>query len=218
MSESRTPRVVPSTAEASGDALHNVPGNYFDKHGSRNPVVRRLMDRFHGGLLAAISSLPHATLLDVGCGEARTTAILAGALDVQVVGAELEASVVEEAAANAPDVRFVVASTYELPFGDDAFDCVVATEVLEHLDAPGGGLTELMRVARYAVVVTVPHEPWWRMANAARGRYLRDLGNTPGHVQHWSRSGFREFLGASADGSQVTVTGVGLWSLGVITG
>jgi 2-polyprenyl-3-methyl-5-hydroxy-6-metoxy-1,4-benzoquinol methylase len=217
MSEPRNPRVVPSTAEAAGDELHNVPGNYFDKHGSRNPIVRHLMDRFHGGLLTAISGVPHKTLLDVGCGEGRTTAVLAEALDADVVGAELEASAVEEAVANVSAVRFVVASVYELPFRDGAFDCVVATEVLEHLDTPGGGLTELMRVARHAVVVTVPHEPWWRMANVARGRYLRDLGNTPGHVQHWSRSGFRQFLSAHADGSEVTVAGVGLWSLGVIT-
>jgi SAM-dependent methyltransferase len=217
MSQSGTPRVVPSTAEVSDDALHNIPGNYFDKHGSRNPVIRRLMDRFHGGLLDAVSSLPHGNLLDVGCGEGRTTAVLAEALDADVVGAELEASAVEEAVANVPAVRFVVASVYALPFRDGAFDCVVATEVLEHLDSPGEGLIELMRVARHAVVVTVPHEPWWRMANVARGRYLRDLGNTPGHVQHWSRSGFREFLSAHADGSEVSVVGVGLWSLGVIT-
>jgi hypothetical protein len=31
--------------------------------------------------------------------------------------------------------------------------------------------------------------------NVARGAYLRELGNTPGHVNHWSRRGFVELLG-----------------------
>jgi hypothetical protein len=30
--------------------------------------------------------------------------------------------------------------------------------------------------------------------NLARGKYLADLGNTPGHVNHWSRSGFLDLL------------------------
>ena len=29
----------------------------------------------------------------------------------------------------------------------------------------------------------------------ARGRYLREFGNTPGHVNHWSRRGFSRFVG-----------------------
>jgi hypothetical protein len=30
--------------------------------------------------------------------------------------------------------------------------------------------------------------------NMARGAYLKDLGNTPGHVNHWSRRGFEALL------------------------
>ncbi|HZJ28201.1 MAG TPA: methyltransferase type 11, partial [Acidimicrobiia bacterium] len=36
----------------------------------------------------------------------------------------------------------------------------------------------------------VPREPLWRVANMARGKYWRDLGNTPGHIQHWGRRSF----------------------------
>src|SRR5690606_37182112 len=73
---------------------------------------------------------------------------------------------------------------------DRSFDLVLAVEVLEHVATPALALAELARVTRGPVVVTVPHEPWWRVANVARGKYLRDLGNTPGHVQHWSRRRF----------------------------
>ena len=37
------------------------------------------------------------------------------------------------------------------------------------------------------VLVSVPHEPLWRAVNMARGAYWRQLGNTPGHVNHFSK-------------------------------
>jgi hypothetical protein len=33
----------------------------------------------------------------------------------------------------------------------------------------------------------------------ARGKYLADLGNTPGHIQHWSRRSFAELVGSLLD-------------------
>jgi hypothetical protein len=40
----------------------------------------------------------------------------------------------------------------------------------------------------------VPREPLWRALNLARGAYVRDLGDTPGHVNHWSRRAFTALL------------------------
>ena len=39
-----------------------------------------------------------------------------------------------------------------------------------------------------------PREPLWRGLNIARGAYLKDLGNTPGHLNHWSKRGFVALL------------------------
>ena len=33
----------------------------------------------------------------------------------------------------------------------------------------------------------------------ARGAYLKDLGNTPGHVNHWSKRSFVSLLGRHGD-------------------
>ena len=38
--------------------------------------------------------------------------------------------------------------------------------------------------------MSVPREPVWRMLNMARGAYVRDLGNTPGHINHFSKRSF----------------------------
>jgi hypothetical protein len=44
------------------------------------------------------------------------------------------------------------------------------------------------------LIVSVPREPLWRALNLARLRYVRALGNTPGHLSHWSRGGFLRLL------------------------
>jgi len=44
------------------------------------------------------------------------------------------------------------------------------------------------------LLVSVPREPLWRALNVARGAYVRQLGNTPGHVNHWSRRGIAALL------------------------
>jgi ubiquinone/menaquinone biosynthesis C-methylase UbiE len=88
-----------------------------------------------------------------------------------------------------PLVSFRSASIYELPYDDDRFELVVCCEVLEHLEHPARGLAELARVARRAVLISTPWEPVWRTMNVLRGKYVRELGNTPGHIQHFSRRG-----------------------------
>jgi SAM-dependent methyltransferase len=75
------------------------------------------------------------------------------------------------------------------PFADGEFALATAIEVLEHVPDPEGTLAEMARVARGGhVLVSVPREPLWRALNVARGAYLRDLGNTPGHSTTGPRS------------------------------
>jgi 2-polyprenyl-3-methyl-5-hydroxy-6-metoxy-1,4-benzoquinol methylase len=81
-----------------------------------------------------------------------------------------------------------------LSFGDDEFDLVAAIEVLEHVPDPRQTLTQMARVARRHVLVSVPREPLWRVLNVARGAYVRELGNTPGHLNHWSKAAFVRFV------------------------
>jgi ubiquinone/menaquinone biosynthesis C-methylase UbiE len=174
-----------------------------------------MMAAFHRTLVDLARSVPHDRMLDVGCGEGRTTTILHDALSPTLTAAcDLEVSAVVEGPGNLPAGHFLAASVYELPFEDGFFDLAVATEVLEHLDDPGRGLHELVRVASTAVLVTVPNEPWWRIANMARGAYLKDLGNTPGHVQHWTTPGLRRFI--SSDHAGVEVRTAAMWNMALI--
>ena len=81
-----------------------------------------------------------------------------------------------------------------LPFADDEFDVATAIEVLEHVPDPEHTVAEMARVAGRHLIVSVPREPLWRGLNMARGAYLKDLGNTPGHLNHWSKRSFARLL------------------------
>jgi ubiquinone/menaquinone biosynthesis C-methylase UbiE len=83
----------------------------------------------------------------------------------------------------------------DLPFAENEFDLAAAIEVLEHVPDPRRSLAEMTRVAARHLLVSVPREPLWRGLNMARGAYLRELGNTPGHLNHWSKRAFVQLLG-----------------------
>jgi SAM-dependent methyltransferase len=176
----------------------DVPtGNTFDKYGSTNPVVRRLMTGFHAALDELWARAQPRSVLDVGCGEGVLTHEWAERLGGgRVVGIDLDDEKLraEWARRSRPNLEFRAEEASRLPFGDAEFDVATAIEVLEHVPQPEATLAEMARVAERWLLVSVPREPLWRATNMARGAYWRVLGNTPGHVNHWSRRSFTELL------------------------
>jgi 2-polyprenyl-3-methyl-5-hydroxy-6-metoxy-1,4-benzoquinol methylase len=180
------------------DREGTVTGNTYDKYGSTNPVVRRLMARFEGTLDELFTQADPQSLLDVGCGEAVLTHEWAQRLGDgrRVVGIDLDdpALHAEWAKRTAPNLEYRVMKAENLPFADDEFDLAAAIEVLEHVPDPEHTVAEMARVAKRWLLVSVPREPLWRALNMARGAYWKDLGNTPGHVNHWSKGSFAALL------------------------
>ena len=173
-----------------------VAGNVFDKHRSTDPVVRLLMERFDRDMFALLSGAGAVrTVLEVGCGEGHVTAKLASHFpDAHVLGTDSSPEIVEEARRRHPHLIFSECSIYDVArLG--TWDVVVACEVFEHLAEPERALEAVCSTRPGRMLVTVPREPLWRVLNLARGRYWSSLGNTPGHVQHWSRSSLLRFLG-----------------------
>jgi ubiquinone/menaquinone biosynthesis C-methylase UbiE len=165
-------------------------GNTFDKYGSNNPVVRRLMARFETTLNELFARSAPSSVLDVGCGEGVLTAQWAARLhEGRVVGLDLDDPKLraEWETRSRANLEFLTIADRQLPFSDGEFDLVAAIEALEHIPDPEHTVAEMARVATGHLLVSVPHEPLWRMLNVARGAYVRELGNTPGHVNHWSK-------------------------------
>jgi 2-polyprenyl-3-methyl-5-hydroxy-6-metoxy-1,4-benzoquinol methylase len=179
------------------DAEGTVTGNTYDKYGSTNPVVRRLMAGFERSLAELMRQASPRSLLDVGCGEGVLTHRWAQQLaPSRVVGIDLEDPSIqaEWAKRRAPNLEYRIMKAENLPFADSEFDVATAIEVLEHVPDPEHTVSEMARVASGHLLVSVPREPLWRALNMARGAYLRDLGNTPGHLNHWSKRSFVALL------------------------
>jgi SAM-dependent methyltransferase len=172
-------------------------GNHYPKYTVRNPIARRLVD----GFLAALAELARRSgarrVHEIGCGEGFLSTMLAQS-GLAVRGSDVSPAAVASARRRAADlalpVTFRVADLYDLTPRADGAELVVCCEVLEHLPDPRRAVQLLARLARPHLIVSVPREPLWRLLNLARGRYWGDLGNTPGHLQHWSSAGFLALL------------------------
>jgi 2-polyprenyl-3-methyl-5-hydroxy-6-metoxy-1,4-benzoquinol methylase len=174
-----------------------VTGNTYDKYGSRNPVVRRLMDSFESTLDELMRRAEPRSLLDVGCGEGVLVHRWAQSLpDSRVVGIDLQEESIQAGWAQhqAPNLEYRTMPAEDLPFAENEFELATAIEVLEHVPDPEHTLAEMARCAERHLLVSVPREPLWRMLIMARGAYIGQLGNTPGHLNHWSKRSFAHLL------------------------
>jgi 2-polyprenyl-3-methyl-5-hydroxy-6-metoxy-1,4-benzoquinol methylase len=179
-----------------------VTGNTYDKYGSTNPVVRRLMGGFERALEELFNRAGPTSVLDVGCGEGVLVQRWAQHLgEGRVVGIDLEEESIQAgwAERTAPNLEYRVMEAENLPFAVNEFDLAAAIEVLEHVPDAEHTLSEMARCAERHLLVSVPREPLWRMLNVARGAYWSELGNTPGHLNHWSRRSFVRLLSRHGD-------------------
>jgi SAM-dependent methyltransferase len=196
---------IPEVAPAGGNPVDVPTGNTFDKYGSANPVVRRLMAGFEGTLQRLFWRAGPESVLDLGCGEGVLTYKWAKALGngpvlgIDLADPKLEAEWSTRARSNLEFRAMTAEELQDLPFPDSSFDLAAAIEVLEHVPDPDYTLAEMARVAARHLLVSVPREPLWRGLNVARGAYLRALGNTPGHVNHWSKRSFVQMAGRHGD-------------------
>jgi ubiquinone/menaquinone biosynthesis C-methylase UbiE len=169
-------------------------GNTYDKYATTNPIEQWMMRGFMRALDEMLAGLAPRRILEIGVGEGRVMSRVRERFPgVPLVGVDLpDAGLSEEWREQDLPCMFGDATT--LPFPDDSFDLVLAIEVLEHVPGPDTALAELSRVCSGTFVASVPFEPIWRAGNLLRRRYVKELGNTPGHVNHWTRWGFQRFV------------------------
>ena len=123
-----------------------VTGNYYDKYGSRNPLVKRMMAGFFSAFddFVGQSGATHAH--EVGCGEGH---LLARMLDkgVMVRGSDIGADVIAEAQhrfnAAGQQVALKQGTIESMQAERDSAELIVCCEVLEHVEDPDVALAQL---------------------------------------------------------------------------
>ena len=175
---------------------HGIPvGNVYDKYATGNPIARHLVRSFTSNVLELIRASGARDIHEVGCGEGHLTEIIATLGVDKIRGSDISEKMIAEARSRTAgsDLVFESRNVYELS-GDDCAEMVVCCEVLEHLDDPERALRALALLNTEYYVFSVPREPIWRVLNFMRGKYLGQLGNTPGHLQHWSATSFQKLI------------------------
>ncbi len=173
--------------------VNSVNTTNYDKFQTKNPIVRKLIDKFYGTITDLAAIQPGETILDAGCGEGETFERLRVEGSC-ATGLDINPDSLNFAQKRHKEALFCSGSLYHLPFEDNQFDKVFCLEVLEHLQYPERAIAELNRVTKKDIFLSVPHEPWFILGSLARGKYLSNFGNHPEHINHWRVGTFRNFL------------------------
>ena len=168
--------------------------DFSGKYENSNFVAKYLVENYFKSvekLIALTKDVNSAH--EIGIGEGRSTMRLKHLL-TNFSGSEFVEKLVPVAKKNNPELNIFQESVYELKSKSNSIDLVLLLEVLEHLDHPEIALEEIKRVSKKYLIVGVPNEPLWRILNISRLKYLKDLGNTPGHLNHWSKKEFKKVI------------------------
>ncbi|MCK5096132.1 MAG: class I SAM-dependent methyltransferase [Candidatus Pacebacteria bacterium] len=136
--------------------------NYADKivkkrFDSESPLRKYVHNAQYQSILNYVE--PGMKVLDIGCGEG-VMSVLMAKKGAKVTGCDLSKPNIEACIAyakrNYVKVEFVIGDAEVVPFGDNSFDLVVSSHVLEHLPDFDRGLQEIMRVTKKRAVIAIP--------------------------------------------------------------
>ena len=106
-----------------------------------------------------MTDVVNTTVLEVGCGRGHLSRLLARTND-HVTATDIVIDPRMKADCSA--VNFVTSSIDSLPFGDGAFDTVVCTHTLEHVQHLRQAMDELRRVTARRLILVVPRQRPYR--------------------------------------------------------
>ena len=137
-------------------------------------------------LMRNLSQLTFDSLLDVGGAEGYKAALAKKLFGCSVLSCDISSAACQRAE-ELYGLNTHQVDIHELPFDDNTFDVVMASETIEHVIDCRKALGELLRVANKAVVITVPHETLEEVAETIK------KGDIHGHIHHFNTHSF-EFL------------------------
>lgn len=163
--------------------------NNLKKYRSLNPFKRICITKFQNNVIQLLGRYIAKSILDVGCGEA----LILKSINNKFPGSEIHGMDISKRSLDfarelLPNAHFSLGNIYNIPAKDDAFEMVLALEVLEHLNDPSKALEELRRVSHKYCMISIPLEPWFRIGNILSGKNWPRFGNDAEHLNIWNKS------------------------------
>ena len=170
-------------------------GNYYNKYKSKNFIEQIIMRNFFKKFNLLLGNIKPKNILEIGCGEGYISKYVYDFFkgEVKIEAIDIDKNIIEQAQKTYPNIEFSVNSIYSLPT-DKKYDLIILSEVLEHLDNIPEALKKVKEIFQKFVIITIPNEPIWRILNILRLKYLKDFGNTPGHIQHFNKKSIVKVL------------------------
>lgn len=157
----------------------NTPESYDKKFTNTLGItdmerIEKLAQYFEGGVY-----------VDVGCFDSPMPLILAERYpDAEILAFDQAPGMIDFLATHLPQVSYSVADCYSLPLPDNFADCVVAGELIEHLERPQDAVAEWLRVLKPGgwLAISTPFE---ERNNEVGGPY---------HLWHWTVADVEQLL------------------------
>jgi len=175
-----------------------LSGNQFNKYESQNIIVKYLMNNFLQSIRDFVGYCNPKNIHELGCGEGYLLNIIRNS-GYKISGSDYCDEIIKKACEianekNLDSTVFSVKNIYEIGSELKEFDLILCSEVFEHLHYPEKVMEKLSSNTSKYLILSVPNEPLWRILNLTRLTYIKDFGNTPGHINHWSKSNFLNFV------------------------
>jgi len=178
------------------DITKHKGGDRTQKYISQNPIEKFLVTNFLSQVHKLVIKSAPNTIHEVGCGEGQ---IISKILNdkYSILGSDISEqclALAEKELSSKINVSLINADIYKLNPINHSADLVICCEVLEHLSNPEEAMKILSSITKKYLILSVPREPIWRILNLMRFKYFNSLGNTPGHLQNWSKKKFIQFV------------------------
>ena len=167
----------------------------LQKYQSKNPFVKILLDRFLNDILQMVATIDVKKVLDLGCGEGFVINKLSKFYSyLEITGVDIDTKALDLARNLNPRAKFIECDINNFQCEKKSFELVMLIEVLEHMKKPDEILRIVKNITSKYALISIPHEPLFRISNFLRCKNFFRLGNDPEHLQNWSKGQFLRLL------------------------
>ena len=161
---------------------------YYERYPEGIPATKDIPEIFemHQILIDNVTKILPCKLLDAGCGKGYIGESVSKYCN-SYYGLDLSFSAIKLAQKRLPHGSFLTGSLKNLPYKTNYFDCVICSEVIEHIPEYKKAIKEISRVTKKGkyILITLPNrlnpDMKWRLF--WKGKYTSQIYDNPAHYK-----------------------------------